>query len=264
MEIHISVLSKLGGRERNEDACGYWSDGGPICCVLSDGAGGHGGGDVASRIAVETVLRQFSVAPGCSPGMVFSLIDQANRDVIGQQGNSNDTADMRATLVVLVFNPTTLEAVWGHIGDSRLYCFRSGFVVNRTKDHSLFQSMVDAGFADPERLRGNPERSVLIASLGADDGFQPDVISSPFALQEGDAFLMCSDGFWEYVTEAAMEAALQRVGSPEEWLAAMEQLVIDSGRPGQDNYSAVAVWVGPMDFSTRIFSRSVGAKAAGA
>jgi hypothetical protein len=62
---------------------------------------------------------------------------------------------------------------------------------------------------------------------------------------------MCSDGFWEYVTEAAMEAALQRVGSPEEWLAAMEQLVIDSGRPGQDNYSAVAVWVGPMDFSTR-------------
>ncbi|MBP6816024.1 MAG: protein phosphatase 2C domain-containing protein, partial [Burkholderiaceae bacterium] len=142
MEIHISVLSKLGGRERNEDACGYWSDGGPICCVLSDGAGGHGGGDVASRIAVETVLRQFSVAPGCSPGMVFSLIDQANRDVISQQGNSNDTADMRATLVVLVFNPTTLEAVWGHIGDSRLYCFRSGFVVNRTKDHSLFQSMV--------------------------------------------------------------------------------------------------------------------------
>ena len=91
MEIHISVLSKLGGRERNEDACGYWSDGGPICCVLSDGAGGHGGGDVASRIAVETVLRQFSVAPGCSPGMVFSLIDQANRDVISQQGNSNDT-----------------------------------------------------------------------------------------------------------------------------------------------------------------------------
>jgi serine/threonine protein phosphatase PrpC len=125
------------------------------------------GGDAASRIAVETVLRQFSVAPGCSPGTVFSLIDQANRDVISQQGNSNDTADMRATLVVLVFNATSLEAVWGHIGDSRLYCFRSGFVVNRTKDHSLFQSMVDAGFADPERLRGNPERSVLIASLGA-------------------------------------------------------------------------------------------------
>ena len=251
MEILISWMSRVGGRERNEDACGYWSDGGPVCCVLSDGAGGHGGGDVASRVAVDSVLPAFAAQPECSPMSVRGLIDGANRDVMQEQKRSEGVRDMRATLVVLGFDPDRREAVWGHVGDSRLYCFRNGYVISSTRDHSLFQSMVDAGFADPAKLRGNPERSVLIASLGGEDGFEPDVLEAPFSLQSGDAFLLCSDGFWEYVTERAMEAALQRASSPDDWLAEMERIVAENGRPGQDNYSALAVWFGPMDFTTR-------------
>lgn len=251
MEIQIAVLSRQGGRERNEDACGYWSDGGPVCCVLSDGAGGHGGGDVASRVAVEAVLDAFSKRPDCAPRGVLSLLDLANREVIRQQSSSDDLHDMRATLVLLSIDPAAPAASWGHVGDSRLYCFRNGFVVSRTKDHSLLQSMVDAGFADASKLRGNPERSVLIASLGGEDGFDPDVLAEPFRLESGDAFLLCSDGFWEYVNESAMEATLQRAASPEQWLAEMEQYVVEPRRPGQDNYSALALWFGPMDFSTR-------------
>ncbi|MFP5407512.1 MAG: PP2C family protein-serine/threonine phosphatase, partial [Gammaproteobacteria bacterium] len=202
--VQIAVLSRIGGREKNEDACGYWNDGGPVCCVLSDGAGGHGGGDVASRIAVETILRAFAENPVRDARGVLDLMSLANREVMREQSRAELVRDMRATLVLLTFDPDTSEAWWGHVGDSRLYWFRSGFVSARTRDHSLVQSMMDAGFAPADDLRLNPERSVLIASLGGDDGFEPEVTATPQMLRAGDAFLLCSDGFWDYVDEQAM------------------------------------------------------------
>lgn len=249
-DLRIATLSRVGGRERNEDACGHWDHRGRICCVLSDGAGGHGGGDVASRIAVETVREAHAEHPARTPADVQRLIARANTHVIREQSRADAQRDMRATLVVLSFDPSDGDAVWGHVGDSRLYWFRGGYVVARTKDHSLVQSMIDAGFADPDKLRKGPDRNVLIASLGGDDGFQPDVIDAPVTLQPGDAFILCSDGFWEHLSDRAMESALQRVASPEDWLSSLEQVVLSAARPGQDNYTAIAVWFGAMDFTT--------------
>jgi serine/threonine protein phosphatase PrpC len=251
VDVQIAVLSKVGGRDRNEDACGYWSNGGPLCCVLSDGAGGHGGGDLASRVAVETILRAFQANPASNTATdVLDLMTLANREVMREQSRDDSVSDMHATLVLLIIDPAGAHAMWGHVGDSRLYWFRSGYVAAQTKDHSLVQSMIDAGFAPAEEVRQNPERSVLIASLGGDDGFAPVVTERPQPLRAGDAFLLCSDGFWEYVTEQAMEAALQRVATPQDWLDSLELIVQSTGRPGMDNYSAVAVWFGDMDFTT--------------
>jgi PPM family protein phosphatase len=251
--LRVSVVSRVGGRDRNEDACGHWSSpDGAFCCVLSDGAGGHAGGDVASRTAVDLVLRSFADRPQCAPNRVAGLIAEANREVMLEQSRNARVADMRATLVVLVCDQRASQAVWGHIGDSRLYCLRGGFVLSQTKDHSLFQSMVDAGFADPARSRGHPDRNVLTGSLGSDDGLVPDVLASPLGLKEGDAFLLCSDGFWDFLDEARIEAALQRALSPEAWLAELEQIIVAGLRRGSDNYSAIAVWFGTPDFSTRI------------
>jgi serine/threonine protein phosphatase PrpC len=251
VDVLISVVSRVGGRERNEDACGYWRDGGPVCCVLSDGAGGHGGGDVASRIAVETVLDGFASHPECSSGNLASLISRANREVMQEQSRSDRLRDMRATLVVLAFDPRGGLALWGHVGDSRLYMLRNGYVQTRTKDHSLLQSMIDAGFVDPADTAHHRDRSVLIASLGSDDGFEPDVLGEPIVMEQGDAFLLCSDGFWEHTGDTAIEAALQRATSPDDWLERLERRVIGARKPAQDNYSAIAVWCGSMDFTTR-------------
>lgn len=251
MDVLISVVSRVGARERNEDACGYWRDGGPVCCVLSDGAGGHGGGDVASRIAVESVLGSFAKHPECSSHNVASLIARANHEVMQEQSRNDRLSDMRATLVVLAFDPRGRLALWGHVGDSRLYMLRNGYVEARTKDHSLLQSMIDAGFVDPAGPHRQRDRSVLVASLGSDDGFDPDVLDDPVTLNAGDAFLLCSDGFWEHTSDAAIEAALQRSASPDDWLEQLERRVADANKPAQDNYSAIAVWCGPMDFTTR-------------
>lgn len=250
MECRISALSRVGGRERNEDACGYLQENGIVCCVLADGAGGHGGGDVASRVAVDTVLREFLAKPQASVAAVSALLCQANNAVLQQQGSDPELADMRSTLVVLVLDTDALCAVWGHVGDSRLYLLRHGATHFRTRDHSLVQSMVDGGLISAEEALTHSERNVLIASIGSQESFQPRVIERPFTVSEGDAFLLCSDGFWGLQDEAAIEDALMEVVSPEEWLDRMEADISTKIRDGSDNYSAIGVWCGEVESTT--------------
>lgn len=250
-QLTLGLVSRIGGRDRNEDACGYWGTQ-PLCCVLADGAGGHGGGDIAARTAVRSVLDGFAADPRCTPAHALGLMHRANAAVLGRQRTDPEHGDMRATLVVLALDPESDAAVWAHIGDSRLYLFRDGHLFAQTRDHSLYQSLVEAGFADPDARRGNPQRNVLTGSLGIDQGFKPDVTDVTVKAQTGDAFLLCSDGFWEFVDETAMEGMLQRASSAQSWLDAMADRVAHTGGDRQDNYSAIAVWYGPMDFSTRI------------
>ena len=245
--LQLAMLSRRGSRERNEDACGHWGRGvpgqeGPACCVLADGAGGHGGGDVASQTAVTAVLESFAARPACDPARVLELIDHANRAVVTGQQASDAVRDMRSTLVVLLCDPTRGTVVWGHSGDSRLYFFRQGQVMMRTRDHSVFQSMIDAGMADPATLRGNPQRNLLTACLGSIEDFEADALDENLALLPGDRFLLCSDGFWEPLGEEEMQEALQDSPTPQAWLETMERSIVRQARAGQDNYSAMAIW----------------------
>lgn len=248
--LQIAMLSRIGGRERNEDACGYWDQGQSACLAISDGAGGHGGGDIAARTAVQAVLQRFAEDPCVSPDGIDLLLAYANAAVEAAQIDYPAFADMRATLVTLAVDPQRSHAAWGHVGDSRLYCFRRGELLAQTRDHSLFESMIAAGFAHDADRRQNPERNVLTASLGHDDSFVPEVCQQMFDLQSGDAFLLCTDGFWDYITEAQMAGCLQRAASPQQWLDQMGEQIARLGRAGQDNYSALALWYGPLDFTT--------------
>lgn len=244
MQLEISVLSKPGGREPNEDACGFWTAAGACFCVVSDGAGGHGGGDVASKIAVQTVLAHFQAAPRCMTTAIEEALRLANAAIILQQTSETRLAGMRATATVLALDTVRETAAWAHLGDTRLYCFRNRRVIVQTRDHSVVQRMVDAGYLPQDRLRASSQRSRLFAALGNADEFTPTLGESGFPVQGGDAFLLCTDGFWEYVEEAMMEDALAGADSPEAWIRAMEAQVLREGPPEQDNYSALAVWCG--------------------
>lgn len=242
MQLEVSVLSDRGGRERNEDAYGVWSSDGGCFCVVSDGAGGHGGGDTASKLAVRTILAAFQDDPVSSPANVEASLRAAHAALIAQQAADPKLQAMRATATVLAVDTFRHTAAWGHVGDTRLYGFRNRRVVAQTKDHSVVQQMVDAGFVTPAALRESAQRSRLFAALGHAECHAPTVGESAYELAAGDAFLLCTDGFWEYIDEAAMERALMAATSAADWLRAMEREVLAAAGPGQDNFSALAVW----------------------
>jgi PPM family protein phosphatase len=188
VRLELSVLSKPGGRRVNEDACGVWSSEatGACYCVVSDGAGGHGGGDVASKLVVERVLGWFQRQPEVSGEAIAAALAAANQSVIDLQQRDERLANMRATAVVLAVDAQRMLACWGHLGDSRLYCFRRGRVIVQTRDHSVVQTMVDAGFVEPAELRNNARRNALLAALGQEEGFSPKVERERHAIQAGD------------------------------------------------------------------------------
>jgi PPM family protein phosphatase len=241
MELEIAVLSRTGGRSHNEDACGFWSGAGVCYCVLSDGAGGHRGGDIASKLVVRETLGWFRERHESSGLAIEAAMRHANEALVREQQARAEVADMRATVVVLTIDFDHERAAWGHLGDSRLYCFRGGEIVAQTRDHSVVQSMVDAGYLQAHDLRRASQRNKLLAALGDAERWEPAVQAEPFAVRVGDAFLLCSDGLWEYVDEPEMIEALRDASKAEDWLRVLESHVLARGHPRQDNYSALAV-----------------------
>ena len=248
-QIELAILSRQGGRPTNEDACGHWHSEQRLCCVVADGAGGHGGGDIASKLVVRHIIDQVSSAPLARADEVQDLLIDTNAQVLRHQCESDTQKDMHSTVVALFVDLACQEALWGHAGDSRLYLFRDGLMLSHTRDHSIVQSMVDAGELMPEQMRTHPRRSELQSALGS----RPEdlLVSSatrPWLLKPRDVFLLCTDGLWEFVDEAEMCASLSRAADPGAWLAQLEELVLrhaaEKGKTGHDNFSGIAVWVG--------------------
>ena len=246
LSLEVSILSEPGGRKRNEDACGYWSSDRQVCCVLADGAGGHGGGDVASRLAVESLLGQFAAAPVASGAALAMLLRQTNQDVLNGRVAGTDRADMHTTAVCLVIDFLDGRADWVHSGDSRLYWFRGGRLMERTRDHSLVESLLGAGMIREEETRAHPERSVLLTALGReDDEFDLSASASSRIVAGGDAFLLCSDGVWEYLADAELEALLRQAATPQAWLDLIDAAIraATARLSTHDNFTALAVWL---------------------
>ena len=235
------MLSKAGGRSRNEDFANYLMLGDYACWALADGLGGHHGGEVASSVAVEAMLAQFRKEPACSADTLRACLEAANVELRDRQERETALAAMRTTAVLLVTD--SRQALWAHLGDSRLYAFRAGRVEFQTKDHSVPQAMCDAGEITPDQVRSHEDRNRLLRALGSDREIRPAVASQPRKVDPGDAFLLCSDGFWGYVTETEMEADLAKAQGPGQWLELMEARLLQHPGEDKDNYSAIAVFI---------------------
>lgn len=247
MQIELALMSEQGGREYNEDACGHWHSERYLCCVLADGAGGHGGGDVASKLAVSHALQAYAARPAHDPQALHELLLDTNRALLAQREAQAHLRQMHSTVVVLSIDLQERHALWGHCGDSRLYAFRRGRLASRTRDHSLVQSLIDAGLLDEAGARVHPKRSELYSALGAEGHeLHFSVLPEPWPLTGRDALMLCTDGLWEWLTDDEIATALTFAPGPQAWLNDLGQRVrlAAADKPNHDNYTALALWLG--------------------
>jgi len=244
--VQVAQRTCIGSRSRNEDCLAVEHHRGHWCLVLSDGAGGHGDGARAARLVVERVLAGFRSRPPVDGRDLSELLLDAHDAVVAGQREmalSHAASAMHATVVVLLIDTATGMALWGHVGDSRLYHWREGRLSAVTRDDSVLQWVLDTGLVDVARLQNVPNRGVLLAALGASEEVAPHV-SEPFELQRSDAFLLCSDGWWGGLDPEVISRLLADAATPEYWLEAMMSLTLERADARQDNYSAIACWIG--------------------
>ena len=259
VEIEIVTLSRQGGRSYNEDVHGHWHDDRYVACLVADGAGGHGGGDVAAATARTSVLGNFSTAPSLDPNVLRGLLEQANRDVVMRQAEGGKLAAMRSTVVFAAIDLHDNQFTWAHSGDSRAYLFRAGALVARMVDHSLVQQMVAGGMIDEEGARLHPQRNMLLSALGSVDELPEIAVSAPLPLVAGDVLLLCSDGVWEPLGDDCLLETLQASRNPSQWIEHLDQQIKARGKPGQDNYTALAAWLHADDEETQLLQTATGA-----
>lgn len=242
MNFQVAIINKQGGREYNEDYCGSVSLGEDFnCWVVADGLGGHGGGDVASKLAVEAMLNAIKVQPEIGVEALNLQFNAAQLVILDEQKQSFKLANMQTTAVILLTHNNL--ALWGHIGDTRLYYFHVGLVKQQTKDHSVPQMLVNAGEIELLDIRFHEDRNRLTRSIGGEDTAKPYIEKTPITIHSGDAFLLCTDGFWEYVFENEMEDDLKLASTADQWLYLMEQRLLNRAPKGNDNYSATVIRV---------------------
>jgi serine/threonine protein phosphatase PrpC len=214
-----------------------------ILWLVADGLGGHNGGELASRTAVETALESFRADPEVSAGALERHIAAAQEAILTAQRKDPAVAGMSTTLVALISN--SHNAIWAHVGDSRLYRFQARGLVAQTEDHSVPQSLAKAGEISPDDIRHHPDRNRLLRSLGEQGPARVSIMEGQASLNDADAFLLCTDGFWENVLEIEMLADLVASASPEEWLDRTTSRLRTRVQGEHDNYCALAIFCRP-------------------
>lgn len=236
-QVVLAAHSSRGGRVRNEDAYGYWQYEEKGICVLADGLGGHGYGDLASQTAVRSIVEMAQRDFSCS---LEKMIHAADLAVKEEQKRDSAKSAMRTTIVAAKYDVKKGKLEYAYAGDSRIYIFRKGSLYMRTKDHSMSQLAVDMGQIPEEKLRSHEDRNKVTKVLGGSEELALDQnCFGEEKLQKGDAFLLCTDGVWEYVYDQEMEMELGKAGTPQEWISGIEQRLLARAREKNDNYTIV-------------------------
>lgn len=208
--------------------------------VVADGMGGHAAGQVASRIAVETVRETYLGDSVYSPQEALIIGLRTAHDRIQREASESAELDgMGTTCTAAAIIGRNL--VFAHVGDTRLYLVRNGEIRQLTHDHSYVNRLLEAGMLTPEQAREHPQRNVLITALGAGDFGPADFPAEPVPLDEGDLLLLCTDGLSGLVRNEEMLDALMRF-SPSEACNRLVELA--KSRGGPDNITLQVLRIG--------------------
>jgi serine/threonine protein phosphatase PrpC len=175
--------------------------------IVADGMGGHRGGATASRLAAETVKAQYLGSETIEvPEALRDALQRANSRIFHEAQANPDLRGMGTTTSALAIRGT--NAWFGHVGDSRIYRIRGEKIEQLTDDHSLVATMVREGLLTTKEAENHPRRNVLQRSMGVAEDVEIDV-RGPFPVEEGDTFILCSDGLHGLVKEDEMREVAQ-------------------------------------------------------
>ncbi|HYL23479.1 MAG TPA: protein phosphatase 2C domain-containing protein [Burkholderiales bacterium] len=241
MKYALAQETRIGTRRINQDRIGHWSTSDCVLMAVADGLGGHPHGEVAAELAVGLLGAAFvrEAQPRISnPGEFLNRAIAASHATILREAAKRGLVDTPRTVLVTCIVQEG-QAYWTHVGDSRLYLIRDGRIVHRTRDHTVVQELVDTGRIREEASTTHPERNRLLQCLGGYTAPQPAPLSRE-PLFEHDIVLLCSDGFWNPLTQRQLLHSLM-ARSLEAAIPELAELAQHRAGLDCDNISVVAM-----------------------
>lgn len=205
-----------------------------LLAVVCDGMGGHEAGEIASRLAVETIVRRFEGGEldGDPVAQLPRAVQAANRAIFDVAEQNAKLKGMGTTCTALLVRGGM--AYGAHVGDSRIYLIRDGEIFLMTEDHSAVMELVRRGVLSREEARHHPDKNVISRALGSHRDVDATGWPQPFALRPDDRFLLCTDGLYDLVDEATILATARDV-HPQVGCDRLVTLARNAG--GHDNIS---------------------------
>ena len=232
-------------RANNEDCLDFWQPDLPegwrtrgAVAILADGVGGHGDGEIASRLACDRARQAFVEAkPGTTPSqLLWQMFNAANLAVYDAGMHKRAEGRMLTTLTISVFRNN--EITIGHVGDCRVYLIQQGRIRRVTSDHSYAGVQLKLGIVTVEEAASSQLRSVLTRTIGQDPMIRLDYHTA--VVNRGDKLVQCTDGLWCFVTEGEIYEIVSK-NPPEEACARLIELAEKRG--GDDNLTAQVVQI---------------------
>ncbi|MDH5395581.1 MAG: Stp1/IreP family PP2C-type Ser/Thr phosphatase [Gammaproteobacteria bacterium] len=230
-------------REHNEDYISWLPESGLV--ILADGMGGHNAGEVASELAVMSITDALEevltpeIQNACNMDFkdaVHEAVIYANDEINQHAKTHPECSGMGTTVVMALFHDESV--ILASVGDSRIYRFSKGVLEQVTTDHSLVQEMIDNGYMSEEEALNSTNRNLITRALGIAEDVKVDVTEHKF--EQGDIYLLCSDGLSDMVTDDKIFSAL--VKNHDNLERAGESLVeLAKQNGGHDNVSVILV-----------------------
>jgi len=235
--LYLSV-SEIGlKRFDNEDSIGVMEIHDGLLAIVCDGLGGNKAGEVASRLAIETVFNQFYDNTEIDWVEKIRLaIIEANKSVYEQSTANSELRGMATTVEVLFLKDDT--AYWGHVGDSRIYQLKNNKLKQMTKDHSLVQKLVDEGYLTIKEAENHPNKNIIMRALGEQLNIEIDLSKQKISSKDHTKFFLCTDGVSAVINDEELQDILRNTDL-ELISKTLTQLIEERGAP--DNFSFIII-----------------------
>lgn len=231
------------GRKRKTNQDSICIDHKHLFYAVADGMGGHNGGDIASQLSVKVMPEFFAHNANLdSPVLMKNMVLEINRAILEKAQATPELQGMGTTVSAIHFHGPQL--VIGNVGDSRVYMIHNKHIFQLTRDHSFVQEKLNMGIYGREEAANDPQKNVLLRSVGFDPNLDVDVFN--YRICKNDIFLICSDGLHGKVSDRDMLHIVKKIipdpgscnlSQVERTVQELIQLANDNG--GQDNISVI-------------------------